>query len=545
LSLTPASATIGQSVVLEWETTNADSVTISGIGNVEAPRGSRTVPATADTTYQLTATGAGGSVTASASLTVKPLATLQNSVNHIIMVFQENRGFDHYFGKLNKYRAKLIQERPELGIPACTVEGVALDPSKALASPNCVDGLPDDDSTVKKSPCDGFKYCNRGRDGSLITPFPMISACSTNLTPSWNESHRSYNLNSPSSETPRLNGFATVQGGFANALGDPDIAGERAMGYYDEKHLPYYYFLATTFATSDRWFCPLPSRSQPNRIFGLAATTRGLAHSPKPGGPSLPKVTIFDLLQKAGVTWKVYTSSGYSARAGRERTGATFMNYFPISTRFEHFAPIEQYFTDLQTGNLAQVVLLESGYATGEDEHPQNNIQTGAAYMKRLVDALMNTQYWKDSVLFLTYDEGGGFYDHVAPMKAVIPDNFATPVDLAPGDVQGAFNRTGFRVPLLVISPFTKKGYVSHTEADFTALNKFIAARFLKDPVTGAVPSLTKRDAAQFDMTEFFDFQNPPWLTPPTGIPEQATFGTTDHTTPIGRPQPCYYHRLP
>lgn len=130
------------------------------------------------------------------------------------------------------------------------------------------------------------------------------------------------------------------------------------------------------------------------------------------------------------------------------------------------------------------------------------------------------------SVFILTYDEFGGQYDHVAPQPTVSPDGIA-PVDFQPNDVCSNatgpicdFTYTGYRVPLLVISPFAKKNYVSHTVADITAILKLIETRF-------HLPPLTKRDAVQPDMTEFFDFQNPPWLKPPTP-PTQNITGTCD-----------------
>jgi phospholipase C len=89
--------------------------------------------------------------------------------------------------------------------------------------------------------------------------------------------------------------------------------------------------------------------------------------------------------------------------------------------------------------------------------------------------------------------------------------------------VPGDFTRYGFRLPFFVASPFAKKGYVSHTPADATAILKFIEQRF-------NLPALTNRDAAQPDMREFFDFNNPPWLTPPTNIPTQPTTGPCNYT---------------
>jgi phospholipase C len=127
----------------------------------------------------------------------------------------------------------------------------------------------------------------------------------------------------------------------------------------------------------------------------------------------------------------------------------------------------------------------------------------------------MNSPYWKDGVFFLTFDEAGGFYDHVAGQPAVHPDGLP-PSDLRPADKADIqppadFNRTGFRVPLLVISTFAKKNFVSHSVADYTAILKFIETRF-------SLPNLTERDKAQIDMQEFFNFATPPTpnpITPP------------------------------
>ena len=135
--------------------------------------------------------------------------------------------------------------------------------------------------------------------------------------------------------------------------------------------------------------------------------------------------------------------------------------------------------------------------------------------MSSLINGLMVSTSWKDSAFILTYDEFGGLYDHVSPQPAISPDGIK-PVDLLPGDICTTttgptcdFIYTGYRVPLIVVSPYTKKNYVSHTVADTTAILKLIETRF-------NVPALTKRDAAQIDMTEFFDFSNPVWMTPPS-----------------------------
>jgi phospholipase C len=313
-----------------------------------------------------------------------------------------------------------------------------------------------------------------------------------------------------------------------------DVAGARAMGYYEADQLPFYYWAATTFATSDRWFSAATTRTQPNRMYFLAATSNGYAFpggNPKDAHPALEMngvKNIFQLLEENGITWKVYVTDGWAPG----KTGSTYMNYFTqfTSAHIDKFVDASTFATDAQNGTLPQVAMIESGYTeTGTDEHPLNNIEVGARHVRALVKALMDSPSWKDSVFFLTYDEGGGLYDHVPPVTTVNPDG-KLPA-LTPEDPPGDFTLTGFRVPLMIFSPFAKAGYVSHTNADFTALLTFIEKRF-------DLPPLTKRDGAQVDATgkaiveEFFDFTaDGPNLTS-TNPPEQAGL-------------PCSFDRLP
>lgn len=359
-----------------------------------------------------------------------------------------------------------------------------------------------------------------------IQPFAFKDQCAENLSPDWLESHGAFNRDDPSSDVWLGNGFVHIAAGFAqfsNTVDDPhhflDVQGVRGMAYYDESMLPLYYYLASQFATSDRFFSPIPSNSSPNRFAELAATTAGYAHQP----PLIDVKSIFQLLDNAGVTWKVY----YSDISPSTNTPATTLTNFVWGGQHAdaaHLAPVDctnavtpcsagqtDYFTDLKNGTLPSVVLIEPGFDSGRDEHPGNPVQVGAVYDDRLVQAFMSSSAWKDGVFFLTYDEAGGFYDHVQPMTAVQPDGIP-PKDLMPNDPQGDFTRTGFRIPLIVMSPYTKPHFVSHQPSDATAILKFIEERF-------NLPNLTKRDAAQPDL-DFFDFTKAAWATPPT-LPNQ------------------------
>ena len=433
-----------------------------------------------------------------------------NSINHIIFMAQENRSFDNYFGQLSAYWQAN-------GYPQAAGQ---------------FDGLPSNASNPA--------YNGTTVPGTaMVNAFHLATECTENLTPSWNEAHEDWNLQFPTSGSAKMDGFVYSAASFAihsNAAGaNPpytDTAGIRAMGYYDGSDLNYYYFMASNFATSDRWFAPVMDRTPINRMYLLAATSQGYAYEPGFNPPAdsnpLTAPTIFDALQKAGISWKVYLTD----------KGATYLKFFApyASGAFpDNVVPASQFSIDVANGTLPQVAMIEGGYSSGLDEHPDSNVQGGAEYVSGLINNLMNSVSWQDSVFILTYDEGGGLYDHVPPQPAVNPDGIA-PLDLLPTDIcsgtGGAncdFNYTGFRVPLIVVSPFTKKNYVSHTVADYTAILALIERRF-------GIPPLTKRDAAQMDMTEFFDFQNVPWWIPPIP-PAQATGGTCDYKN-LGYPAP-------
>lgn len=412
-------------------------------------------------------------------------------LNHIVWMLQENRSFDSHFGSLNAYR---------------TAHGLGAD----------VDGLPPAGAT------------NPSWDGTgTVTSFHYATVCTEALTPSWNASRRDVDVSDPTDPSSPMDGFVYAAAHFSQDknLITPgqfvDTAGIRAMGYYNEQDLPFYYFMATQFATSDRFFSPILSATPPNRIANFAASSLGMVGK-IPSGTVFTQNTIFSLLQNAGISWKIYETSG--------NTSLAYFLSFYRQYKDTNIAPISQYFTDVNNGTLPQVAFIETGVATTDtggtsllDEHPDANVQKGAAYVASLINPLMKSSSWKDTAFILAYDEGGGLYDHVPPQPAVIPDSI--PPALQPGDIPDTFSRTGFRVPVIVISPFAKSGYVSHAPMDTTAILKFIEERF-------NLPNLTARDAAQPDMAkEFFDFTAIPNKTPPTNVPTQPTDGTcTPHS---------------
>lgn len=410
-----------------------------------------------------------------------------HAINHVVYMMQENEVFDHYFGQLNKYRQS---------------QGLTPD----------VDVTPGDATQL------AFDH------STSFTPFHMISMCTEDLSSFWNESHNDWNHFAATSGTPLMDGFANSAGNNSRHESPPgyDINGQRVMGYYDETDLPYYYFMATQFAISDRWFSAVMTNTPANRMYAVAATSHGVINKPL---TQINIPTIFDELEKAGVSWKNYV---------QDFPKGSSLRPFPAYSKYvgSKIVPMSDYFSDLTNGTLPQVAFIERDSREGLDEHPGggNSVQKGAAYVASILTALMDSTSWRDSVFFLIYDEGGGFYDHVAPAQTVSPDGIG-PI-LSPNDTCAStpgptcdFVYTGFRIPNLVVSPFAKAHYVDHTTIDTTAILRFIEIRFGLSP-------LTKRDAAQPDISFFFDFGTTPNLAPPAP-PVQPVNG------------PCYINSLP
>jgi phospholipase C len=442
---------------------------------------------------------------------------------------QEYRSFDHYFGELRQYWAENgYADRSFNGLPQFNpTSGLPPYYGPPPTNPGCDPAYP--------PPSD----CTIDSNSPQIASFELITQCTENTNPSWDEAHIDWDYYDPTGQSPAtLNGFVYTAAHTARQVGFYDTDGLRPMGYYDGTDLNYYYFMASNFATSDEWFNPVMARTHPNREYLVAATSQGDVY---PVGTDsgdmnlLTAQTIFQELEHAQVTWKIYVNPTNTGCSGPPYDPAcllqtSYVQYFKWGQTIPTLYPNNigtigvtnsDFANDLQNGTLPQVVQIEPATDAGLDEHPSESdsipsrVQPGAQYVAGIINSLMQSSSWKDSVFILTYDEEGGIYDHVSPQPAATPDGIR-PKDLRPADICTLgtgptcdFTYTGYRVPLMVISPYTKKHYISHTVADLTAILKLIETRF-------HLPALTKRDAAQMDMTEFFNFEHPPWLTPPS-----------------------------
>ncbi|HEX3901192.1 MAG TPA: alkaline phosphatase family protein [Mycobacteriales bacterium] len=345
---------------------------------------------------------------------------------------------------------------------------------------------------------DGFTIGANGKptatnpydDGRIQHAFRMPTTCQLSQQPSqeWRASHDQFN-----------NG---AMDGFVRAPVSPVIAktnGPVAMGYWDERDLPFTYDLATHFPLCDRFFASMLGQTDPNRRFLIAGTAAGMTDDIGTSGntivpdltlPLPANGTIFDKLTLHGISWTDYCAS------------------FPLGATAELFPtpdtglilakkkPVDDFFTDAAAGKLPSFSLLDPDFGTQSQENPQN-IVVGEKLLQEVVEAIGNGPAWHKTLLIVTYDEHGGYYDHVPPPVALAPDPIPPLVGLEE-HTYDAFRRYGFRVPTVVVSPYAKRDHVSSTVYDFGSILALVERKW-------NLGALTYRDANANDMTDCLD----------------------------------------
>jgi phospholipase C len=392
---------------------------------------------------------------------------------HIVVVMMENHSFDNLLGALR------------------------------LTNP-LVDGLRFEDGVAIDS--------NPGTNHTQpeVRSFALPdTAQSRNVTQSWKATHEQI-------AGGTMQGFVRSSGTVA------------PMGYYTRERLPFAYSLASTFTVADRGFCSVPGPTYPNRRFLLAGTAFG-GTTTGPGtllDPPPPHGTIFDRLSEHQISWCDYF------------TDVPMTAVIPsiILKHSGHLHPISRFFHDCQAGTLPAVSFVDPGVgvvdsivsalsglpfpikeilkvigaslgdAPGETEEDPQDMYYGEAWAHRVVEAVLQSPQWKDTLLVYTYDEHGGYYDHVAPPGALPPDDIAP--NLQAGDPPGRYDMYGPRVPAVVVSPRSKRGGVSNLTYDHTSILATIERKW-------NLPALTARDANAHDLMDFLDLAGEPLLDPP------------------------------
>jgi len=325
---------------------------------------------------------------------------------------------------------------------------------------------------------------------ALLSAFPMPNPCQPDGHPynTWDAFWASY-------AGGRNDGFAASQ------------SGPVSMGYLEPSVLPFINSLAATFPVCDRYFCSVGAQTYPNRRFLMAGTSLGLLTDTFPSAVP-PNGTVFQALDAHGISWKNYYSSLPSALIWPYQAG------LPGFT--SHLASTSAFLADAAAGTLPAVSMVDPDFGKQSEEDPQD-VQYGDQFLAQVVEAVLASPQWPHTLLVWSYDESGGYYDHVPPPSAVVPDD--VPPDVPPGGTPGSFDRYGFRVPAGVVSPYARPDYVSHVVHDHTSVLKLIETKW-------NLPALTHRDAAADDLLDSLDltaaphFLHPPKLAAP---PDPAT----------------------
>jgi phospholipase C len=303
--------------------------------------------------------------------------------------------------------------------------------------------------------------------------------------------------------------------GFVRALDTRNQDGRLAMGYRNGSDLPYYWNLADRYVLYDRFFSSAMAGSFLNHVYWVSGGPASGYDRTPPGGYRHLR-TIFDRLESAGVSWKFYVQNynpHLTFRTLRRFPGnrasqvvwvplLSIPRYLDTPKLRSHIVPLDQYYNDLLNGTLPAVSYI---VPSGPSEHPPSSVSSGQAFVRSLVNSLIESRQWKSSAFLLAYDDWGGWYDHVKPPQV---------------DKYGY----GFRVPALLVSPYAKRGFIDNTQLDFTSILRFIEQNWHLKP-------LTKRDAHANSIASGFDFQQ----APRTAILTSATRGSTLETN-VRRP---------
>ncbi len=428
--------------------------------------------------------------------------------DHVVVVMMENHSFDNYFGML-----------PLRGQPLA--DGFVFD---------------ENDQPLNYNPL----------DGGYQRAFRMKGTCQPgSVTQNWNSSHRQIGSGA-------MDGFAATS----------DVA----MGYWDEADIPFYYSLAKTFCLGNRYFASVPAQTYPNRRFLYSGTAEGTVSTsfdtlklPPPANG-----TLADLLSQFNLDWRSYFTDLPALAIIPEQLTRHARNFSLMAKFYEdcaagtlpavsfvdpEFGLIDEVGTTLfaylnqliqsKDPNIPPAVLqaienLEQKIESqgGSEENPAD-IAIGEAFVARVVQAVMASPNWSRTLLVWTYDEHGGYYDHVPPVAMVKPDDI--PPDIGPDDYPGSYNLSGMRVPNAVVSPYSRAGGVTNVVHDHGSVIATIAKKW-------NLPALTYRDAQANSLLDYLDLQAPPaFLEPPTlAAPAKPSFRRceTQAPPPVITPSP-------
>ncbi|MGZ3450411.1 MAG: phospholipase C, partial [Polyangiales bacterium] len=340
-------------------------------------------------------------------------------------------------------------------------------------------------------------YTNPDDKGVAVSPTHETNACFPyDPEHQWDNMHAGWNGG-------KMDGW--IKNAIAHSVDKDDKTPVTTDGHFvltwrERTDLPFYYWLTDQYAMADHWHCSALAGTWANRLYMYAGHSYGVKDTGVQFVPDGTK-TIFDALDTAKIPYGLYSDDVYPLDGAMFSIGYTMGH--------PRFFKEKDFFDALAAGTLPPVTFIDAGLNTF-DEHPPGDVQKGEAWTKKLYDAVTSSPLWlkdgKGIAMVWTYDESGGFADHVAPPKACVaaPD-------------QSEFDRLGVRVPFVMISPFAKKKFVSHKTYDHTSISRFIEMLF-------DLPAMSARDANADSLLDFFDFTGMPNAKPPAA-PAAGTGG--------------------
>lgn len=424
-------------------------------------------------------------------------AKQQLPIKHLVFIIQENHSFDNYFGVYPGAN----------GIPPGTL--VPLNPNDTLSGKTPPFHL---DATTRIAIVGdelppGVADPANLMDPATVAPYHLPSQVQVQVSSAWNAAHLAYNHG-------KMDGFIYAQ----NVA---HLNGTLAVGYYGRSDLPYYYDYADNYVLDDSFFSSLLGPSLPNHLYIASGSSGGIIGNSGEtltsggvgtGALHLAWTTLAQELTAAKVSWAWYTGQSLPI-AGGVWDPLPLFSYFQqnFTLMQSHVLYTQSFLDSVANGSLPAVSWITPGgwkpaempkacAAEEVSEHPPARQDCGMDYVSALVNAVMKSQYWQDTAIVITWDDYGGFYDHVAPPMV---------------DQYGE----GFRVPTLVISPWARHHFVDHTTYEFGSLLKTAETIF-------HVSSLTSRDANASDILNSFDFAQtpqPPLIEPGNFVAGMAT----------------------
>lgn len=336
---------------------------------------------------------------------------------------------------------------------------------------------------------------NLDAEGVAVRPFPLPEPCQEDLPHGWGSSHDQHNggLN---------DGFVTEHGG---------EQAHWAMAYLGRDALPIHYALADHFAVPDAFFCSVMGPTWPNRLYGQCGTSGGMQNNDRSQAP-FTFLSVYQALEQAGLGWADYY------------TDIPFLGLLADHWDTARIGFIEDFVQDAARGELPEFTWIEPGYACCDD-HPPHHPGLGQVFLATVLEALFRSPLWERCLVLITYDEHGGYFDHVPPPTT------------ADDHAEQGFDQLGFRVPALIVGPWVKQGVVK-TVFDNTSHLRFVCERWGIEPWTARI-------AAAASLSEALDAERmarneplPPPVLPQVSVPEEELTAACTYDSQVVSRQP-------